>query len=131
MMPHRGDVVWHDLTTPNQQVSGAFFNELIGWELKQIDAGEFGTYTLFQKEGQDVAGMMNPVRESPLRNANESRWHMYIAVDDVDECARRVVDLGGRVLVAPHDVPGVGRACLVAEPFGADFVLLTPTVATR
>ena len=129
-MAKQGDFIWHDLTTPDQETSGAFFSKLFGWKLAQVDAGEFGIYTLFQRGGQDIAGMMNPVRESILSGRNESRWHIYIAVDDVDECARRVPELGGKVLVKAHDVPGIGRACLIAEPVGAEVVLITPTEPT-
>lgn len=125
-MQAQGEFYWHDLTTPDQDRSGAFFSHLLGWTLRQVDAGPFGTYTLFQRDGQDVAGMMNPTAESPLARANESRWHIYVAVEDVDEYARRVPQLGGRVVVEPHDVPEVGRACLVAEPLGAEIVLITP-----
>lgn len=46
-----------------------FFSELLGWTLKEIDAGEFGIYTIFQKDGQDVAGMMNQTSESPNKQS--------------------------------------------------------------
>ena len=49
--------IWQELVTTDQETSGEFFSQLLGWKMKQVDAGEFGTYTLFQKEGQDIAGM--------------------------------------------------------------------------
>lgn len=52
--------IWHELVTSDQKNSGAFFSQLFGWACKEVDAGPFGTYTLFQKNGQDIAGMMNP-----------------------------------------------------------------------
>jgi uncharacterized protein len=57
--------------------------------------------------------MMNPKPETPGKG---SYWHSFIAVENVDECARRVHSLGGSVLVAPHDVPDFGRVCAVADP---------------
>ncbi len=51
--------------------SGDFFCKLLGWTPKEMDAGEFGTYTIFQKDGQDVAGMMNP---TPGSSTKQSRW---------------------------------------------------------
>jgi len=125
-MRSRGRIYWHDVTTPDQERSGAFFSQLLGWSLKRVDAGQFGTYTLFQDGDQDVAGMMDPTTDSPLSQANESRWHIYIAVDDVDRCAEMVSALGGEVLVAPHDIREVGRASMVADPLGAEVVLITP-----
>ena len=125
-MSTHGDIVWHDLSTPDQKTSGSFFAELFGWTTKEVDAGPFGIYTLFQQDGRDVAGMMNPTPDSPQSHSKHSRWHMYISVADVDESAERVSSLGGDVLVPPHDVPGVGRMCMIAEPNGADLVLMTP-----
>jgi predicted enzyme related to lactoylglutathione lyase len=111
------------LVTSDQATSGTFFSQLFGWTRKEVDAGPFGKYTLFQKDGEDVAGMMNPTAETPGKG---SYWHSYIAVEEVDECAKRVPSLGGSVLVAPHDVPDVGRVCVVADPTGAITHLMQP-----
>lgn len=115
--------VWHELVTPNQKSSGEFFCGLFGWEKREVDAGPFGTYTLFQANGKDVAGMMNPTADSP---GIGSYWHSYFAVDDVDACAVTAVRLGGKVLVPPHDVPDVGRICAVSDPTGAVAHLMQP-----
>lgn len=115
-MPNDTLFIWHELVTPDQASSGAFFMSLFGWTGRRVDAGSFGTYTLFQKEGRDVAGMMNPTSEA---TGERSFWHSYISVQDVDECAKRVPSLGGRVLVPPHDVPEFGRVCAIADPTGA------------
>jgi len=115
--------VWHELVTSDQQASGDFFCGLFGWEQRAVDAGPFGTYTLFSVEGTDVAGMMNPAAHSP---GSCSYWHSYFAVDDVDACAVRAARLGGKVLVPPHDVPDVGRICAVSDPTGAVAHLMQP-----
>ncbi len=115
--------IWHELDTSDPKKSGHFFNKLFGWTLKEVDAGEFGTYTIFQKDGEDLAGIMNPTSESPTK---KSQWQTYIAVDDVDACAQLTIELGGKVLVPPHDVPAFGRVCLIAEPTGATIPLVKP-----
>jgi predicted enzyme related to lactoylglutathione lyase len=122
-MPNHNPFIWHELVTDDQQTSGHFFRELFGWTSREVDAGPFGTYTLFQKDGEDVAGMMNPTPDTPAKGPY---WHSYIAVDDVDECARRVAALGGTVPVAPHEVPEFGRVCAVADPTGAVAHLVQP-----
>lgn len=115
--------VWHELVTPDQRSSGAFFTRLLGWASREVDAGKFGTYTLFSKDGEDVAGMMNPTPDTPTPGPH---WLPYFAVADVDECARQAPLLGGRVVVPPHEVPGVGRICVVADPTGAVAHLMQP-----
>lgn len=122
-MPSENPFIWHELVTPDQRTSGNFFSRLFGWTSREVDAGPFGTYTLFQKDGQDVAGMMNPTADTPGKGPY---WHSYIAVADVDECAKRVPSLGGSVFVAPHEVPEFGRVCAVADPTGAVAHLVQP-----
>ena len=123
-MSDRNPFIWHELVTDDQQTSGEFFSRLLGWTSRQVDAGEYGTYTLFQQDGADVAGMMNPTADTP---GTGSYWHSYIAVENVDDCARQAVELGGKVLVPPHDVTDVGRICAVADPAGAVLHLLQPS----
>ncbi len=122
-MSENDTFIWQELVTTDQEASGRFFNELLDWSMKQVDAGEFGTYTLFQKGGKDIAGMMNPSPDTP---GEGSYWHSYIAVDDIDRCTKQAVSLGGTVLVQTHDVPDVGRVCVVSDPTGAVTHLMQP-----
>jgi predicted enzyme related to lactoylglutathione lyase len=115
--------IWHELDTSDQKKSGQFLVNLFGWTIKEVDAGEFGIYTIFQKDGEDIAGMMNPTPESPNK---KSQWQTYISVNDVDVYAHRAKELGGIVLVPPHDVPEFGRVCLISEPTGATIPLVEP-----
>lgn len=122
-MENKNPFIWHELVTIDPKKSGAFFSELFDWDVKEIDAGKFGAYTLFQKEGKDVAGMMNP---TPDTRGKGSSWHSYIAVDNLDNCAKRAFDIGGKVLVLPQDVSDVGRICIVSDPTGAITHLMQP-----
>ena len=122
-MTDQSPFVWHELVTPDREKSGDFFCNLLGWSRKEVDAGQFGTYTLFQIDGKDIAGMMNPTSDTP---GSGSYWHSYIAVDNVDECARQAHGLGGAVIVPPHEVPDVGRICVLADPTGALVYLMQP-----
>lgn len=122
-MPDQSPFIWHELVTTDQARSGAFFGRLFGWTRKEVDAGPFGIYTVFQKDGEDVAGMMNPTPDTPSEG---SYWHSYIAVEDVERCAQQAASLGGSVVVPPHDVPDVGRICIVADPTGAIAHLMQP-----
>ncbi|HET8579624.1 MAG TPA: VOC family protein [Nitrospiraceae bacterium] len=93
----------------------------IGGDAQGNRCGPLGVYTVFQNQGRAVAGMTNPTIDYTHRRG--ARWYAYVAVDDVDECARRVAELDGRVIEPPHNVPGVGRVCLIADPMGAEVTL--------
>lgn len=127
-MIEHGTFFWNHLVTTDQKKSGDFYCELLGWSRREVDAGPFGSYTLFQHDGKDVGGMMDPTTE--YSRSQPSWWQAFIAVSDVDACAARIVQLGGAVIEPPHDIPGVGRACLLADPMGASVCLMTPVEST-
>ena len=41
-----------------------------------------------------------------------------IAVNDLDEAVKRVGEHGGKVVVEPFEIAGVGRGCYVTDPSG-------------
>jgi hypothetical protein len=59
-MTTHGTFIWNELVTSDQKANGKFYSELLGWNRREADSGAFGTYTIFQHSGKDVAGMMNP-----------------------------------------------------------------------
>ena len=120
-MADHGTFIWNELDTPDQEKCGEFYCKLIGWTKKEMDAGPMGTYTMFQQDGKDVAGMMDPT--GPI---DAPRWSAYIAVDNIDECASKVKSLGGKVLVKPHDIPDTGLVCMISDPVGAVICLIQP-----
>jgi len=51
-MPDQDPFIWHQLVTAGQPTSGAFLNQLFEWTRMELDAGSFGTCTLFQLNGR-------------------------------------------------------------------------------
>lgn len=122
-MPAPGTFMWNQLVTPDQKKSGDFYCGLLGWSKREVNAGPFGTYTIFSRDGSDVGGMMNPTTD--FSRSRPPWWQAFIAVADVDACASRVAELGGTIIEPPHEIPRVGRACMVADPMGAVVQLIS------
>jgi hypothetical protein len=57
-----------------------------------------------------------------------SNWLVYIAVADCDVSAKKVTELGGKVVMAPVDIPNVGRFAIATDPQGAAFALFKPNM---
>ena len=122
----KGTFIWNELTTPDQRSAGEFYSSLLGWTRREVDAGPFGTYTIFQTDGRDVAGMMNPTRTDYEQESKPPRWNAYIAVEDIEAVAVRVTQLGGRILEPVNDIPDTGKVCMIADPTGAMVLLMQP-----
>lgn len=116
----QGAFSWFELTTTDPRASEAFYTRLFGWTMEPW-VGE-GSYTLIKVDGQEVGGMVSAPAGEERR---PSGWGIYVTVTDVDETARKVPELGGKVLVQPTDIPKVGRFCMIQDPLGSVITAIT------
>ena len=124
-MSNQGRFVWRELIVKNQAKASAFYSNVFGWKAVTADMGGGYRYTMLKNGEQDVGGLTAP----PADRDVPSSWLTYITVDDVDAVAARVPSLGGSVLMAPYDVPTIGRVAVVSDPQGGKFAAfqsLTP-----
>ena len=111
-----GTFCWNELMTRDIEAAKKFYSELIGWN--PTYGGMPGMdYTLLKIGDKDAGGMMAMPDEVPKEVP--SHWVSYIMVEDVDALAKKTTELGGTVLSAPMDIPGVGRFCTIQDPTGA------------
>jgi predicted enzyme related to lactoylglutathione lyase len=127
-MPASGAFCWNELATTDLDAAQNFYKALLGWEIKGSKAAacEGSEQPMVYNEivvgGQSVGGMY---KMGPEFQGAPSHWMAYVAVEDVDERARLVWELGGKVCVPPTDIPNVGRFCVVNDPTGATISLIT------
>ena len=106
-----GSPTWVDLATADLEEARRFYTALFGWTADVADG-----YTTFLLNGSPVAGA------GPLYGKGQpTAWSTYLATDDADAVAVRVEAAGGRVLVAPFDVPDQGRMAAFLDSGGAPF----------
>ena len=115
--------VWYELLTSDPKAAQAFYATVVGWTAK--DAGMSEPYTLMSVGEADVAGMMALPPELAA-TGRKPAWTGYVAVDDVDAMATRILQAGGKLMHPAMDIPGVGRFAPVADPQGASFALFKP-----
>jgi predicted enzyme related to lactoylglutathione lyase len=117
-----GMFCWNEIGTRDTAAANKFYTELFGWGGKNVPMpDDCGTYTLFQIDGKDVAGLYE--MSGPKFEGIPPHWMVYIWTDDTDASAAMVKKLGGQVLHEPFDVPGVGRMAVCQDPTGAVFSL--------
>jgi len=116
-----GTFIWYDLMTGDTAAAEAFYKSVIGWDAKHF--GGPMDYTLLSMAGHDVGGLM-PLSAEVKAMGVPPCWTGYIGVPDVDAYTKRVVEAGGAVHREPSDIPGVGRFSVVADPYGATFIMM-------
>jgi predicted enzyme related to lactoylglutathione lyase len=104
-------------------VEGAkkFYTSLLGW-ITELAPVEGMSYTLAKAGNERVAGIMSTKCQG---GEIAPQWAVYITVDDVDATASKAVELGGKILMPPTDIPNVGRFAALADPQGVMFSVIT------
>jgi hypothetical protein len=112
-----GKFVWFELVAKDARGAQAFYAELLGWRMQPFPMGS-SAYEMIYVGDTMIGGY-----RAPASDAVPSHWISYVSVEDVDAAAKSVVALGGRVIDAPADMPGVGRSARIADPAGAQTCL--------
>ena len=116
--PAHGTFCWNELVSRDMPAAEKFYSELLGW--KPVDSGMPGLKYTMWKTGageKDAGGLMEMPADVPEHVP--SHWMSYIAVEEVDNLAKKAKDLGAEILHGPEDIPNVGRFVIVQDPTGA------------
>ena len=119
-MKQHGAFSWNELMTSDIEGAKTFYNNMFIWKMHDMEMDE--PYTIATINEEDVAGLM------PMPPGEENRppmWGGYITVDNVENSMKQALKLGGKVLLEPRDIPKVGRICILEDPQGAMFTIVT------
>ncbi|MGI8740115.1 MAG: VOC family protein [Gammaproteobacteria bacterium] len=110
-----GAFSWCELLTTDVPKAKRFYSRLFGWTLEPAPI-EGMEYTLVKYGGEQMGGIM---AVPPAAEGMPPSWGVYVTVDDVDTTAKLATEMGGKVLMPPQDISGVGRFCVLQDPQGA------------
>lgn len=113
-------LTWTELQSRDLPVARAFYEQVFGWTGEETPDGS-GYVGLAVDDRVQCGGM--PIG-GEMWEGVPSNWAIYFAVADVDATAARVAELGGAVLVGPHEAGGLGRFIVVRDPQGAIFTAM-------
>ena len=113
-----GALNWNELQTRDVEGAKAFCSAVFGWRPDDQDFGGM-TYTLFNVGDSAIAGAMTT--PSGVPDEVPAFWLNYFSVEDCDASMAKVQELGGSTLGPAHQLEGVGRFAVVADPHGATF----------
>ncbi len=120
-MKQHGAFSWNELMTTDVEAAKAFYGDLFGWTLENMPTNDM-TYTMAKAGDREVAGLM---AMPPEAGTMPPTWGAYVTVDDVEASAKQAEALGGKIMLAPRDIPDVGRFCVICDPQGATLSLIT------
>ena len=117
---HPGKFIWHDLLTTDEIAAQTFYGELFGWSFRAI-----GNYIEIYNGERKIGGILTiqpkTGRETP------AHWLASMSATDIDRAAEQVRSSGGKVINGPMHLGERGRGVLIADPSGAQLLLLHTT----
>ena len=124
-------VVHFEMPYDNRERMAKFYNSAFGWrtELLGEDMDKYVVATT------TATGDDRRPREPGAINggfyAKKANWpaqypSVVIAVDDIDDAAKKVKHAGGKVLGEPVEIPGIGKYVSITDTEGNRVALLQP-----
>src|SRR5947208_1025992 len=100
---------WVDTWQPDADAAVRFYGAVFGWETEV-----FGPVTMWKRPGyvggeprqpapRDVIAAMLP----PAGEGVSAQWGVDFWIRDADQAAAQAKELGGEVITAPYDIPGI------------------------
>ena len=115
-----GSFCWVELMTTDQAGAKNFYTKLFGWTFDDSPMGDDTFYTMLKLNGKSVGALYQ-------RGKNQQNipphWNCYVAVNNVDDVAKKTAALGGKTMTPPFDVFDVGRMTVIEDPTGAKLSL--------
>jgi predicted enzyme related to lactoylglutathione lyase len=111
--------VHFEIPAENVEKLRKFYSDLFGWKIEKMPGGMeyWGIETVpVDEKGMPMrpgvnGGMMK--KEKP-----ENKPINYISVESVDEYSKKVVKLGGKIIVPKMEIPEMGWWALALDPEG-------------
>jgi uncharacterized protein len=118
-----GAMCWNELITTDTARAGAFYEQVFGWKREPMKTPTVmgGSYTVFENHGAQAGGML---QATPEMHLTHPYWLVYFGVDDCDRSAAKAGQLGGKAMLPPTDIPGIGRFAVLTDPQGAYFAII-------
>ena len=98
-----GTPIWYELLTADPDASKKFYDHVIGWTVEAQPAGPMDYRMITISGGDNVGGVMRLTVDASFAKAKAN---------------------GGGELMAPFDIPGVGRVAFVTDPQGNPFYIM-------
>jgi uncharacterized protein len=125
MEPKVGSFCWLELATTDQTAAKNFYSSVFDWKTEDIPMGPDMSYTMFRLGANDIAGGYQLMKEQIDAHV-PPHWMLYVRVENTDASAAKALQLGGKQIVAPSDIPNVGRFAVLQDPTGATISLFQP-----
>ncbi len=103
-------VVHCEIGVKDTEKAKRFYGTLFDWKFESYGPAQM--FNPGQKEGA-IGGHINALGHEPHNYVT-----VYVQVSDLAKYAKRAEELGGKTLIPPQEVPGMGHFAWIRDPEG-------------
>lgn len=98
-----------------------FYSDLFGWKIEKTEIMEY--WSVFTVPVDDKGMPIRPGLNGGMykKEKPEQQTVNYVGVESVDEYSKKVVALGGQIIVPKMEIPKIGWFALAVDPDGNQF----------
>src|SRR5699024_6087971 len=112
-----GDLFWVDLKSLDVEKTKTFYQEWFGWLSRDENWGHRKQTVIYS--GTERIGGLTDLRSPVYPSGTRHDASIHILVDQVDADVAKAVEAGGKVLLQPFDLAGMGRMVTLQDQQGA------------
>jgi uncharacterized protein len=101
-------VVHFEISTKNLAKSNEFYGKLFDWNISQYPGMEYGMVAAAGEKS--IGGGIGPVQPGDTTCVT-----IYVQVDDLQAYLDKATKLGGKAIVPPTPIPGIGAFAMFAD----------------
>jgi uncharacterized protein len=116
-----GEWIWSSLLSRDPGAEAAFYQQLFSYDVFDLASDDGREHVILSSDNFARASANTLPDDSKRRHAH---WLNFVRVASTADAAAKVVALGGRILVEPHEDRHGGQVAVVADPAGAPFGLM-------
>ena len=108
---------WVEIRASDMEATASFYESLFGWRVVRREPAGESEYWIFETGGEPRA---ENLRRGGIGQRPEEEGPgvvIYVLVEDIEAALRKVVDLGGEVVIPKTSQGHAWRACF-ADPSG-------------
>jgi len=108
-------VVHFEIPADNVEKLSAFYKSLFGWKFEKMDMGPMTYWVIETKPGMESPGANGGMMKKMHPDHKPTN---YVYVESVDEYAKKIQTLGGKIVVPKTPIPNMGAFAVGLDPEG-------------
>lgn len=120
-------IIHFEIPANNPEKLSAFYKDLFGWKFEKMSMGEQGDYWMIETragtaQDMEAAQKRAGVNGGMMKKMDQNQHPVnYVSVESVDDFAKKIQSLGGKIVVPKTPIPNMGAFALALDPEGNPF----------